>query len=313
MSYLDGCPLVGTVKLYPIIVWLNFSASFQMECKRKLKEETDLLACPACNKNYGMTGDLQPRIFMCNHSVCTKCIDDICYNSQLVCPTCKKKFKIPYGSKSVPENAYIINTLKILQKKKEETFELCKEHRRELSLFCKGNFCGMVICQLCMLESHNGHPVTDVVKEYQEALQKRLDCISKKKQDHTWLCIKGTNCMNSLREMKKNYDDKFDNMVDSVQQNVKCAEIVVEQLDIERDNLVEMKNKVIECGRVSREEVESTLDTMKQGEKPGSHLAPTPRKFLKKEIRLVETDDISALNVPANRKGITKFARIIRV
>ena len=78
------------------------------------------------------------------------------------------------------ENSYIMNTLKILARNKEERFQLCKEHKRELSLFCKGNQCGKVICQLCHLESHNGHNVVDVVKEHQKNIDKRLCYVFKK-------------------------------------------------------------------------------------------------------------------------------------
>ena len=133
-----------------------------MDGKRKLNEEAEMLACPVCFEDYQTSGNQVPRIFPCSHTICQKCVESIISGTEFVCPICRKKFETEIGTMPGLENSYIMNTLKILARNKEERFQLCKEHKRERSLFCKGNQCGKVICQLCHLESHNGHNVVDV-------------------------------------------------------------------------------------------------------------------------------------------------------
>ena len=275
-----------------------------MESKRRKMEINDQLVCPVCSKNYEISGDLLPRIFMCNHSVCTKCIDLITFNSELICPTCKNQYTIPHGPESVPESVNIVNTLKALEENEEETGELCKEHQRELGYFCKGDDCKIPVCEQCMVESHNGHPAVEVGRELQENIQVILECISKKKSEHTKLCMKDTQCIEGLKKMQTSDFIKFNYMINNVQEKLQHTETLIDNLDKESENLLEMKYKVIATGKASLEEMKSIQKAMNEGELLGSHLTSSASGSPRKEECLQKSHEVSGFNLPTSRKGI---------
>ena len=269
-----------------------------MDGKRKLNEEAEMLACPVCFEDYQTSGNQVPRIFPCSHTICQKCVESIISGTEFVCPICRKKFETEIGTMPGLENSYIMNTLKILARNKEERFQLCKEHRRELSLFCKGNQCGKVICQLCHLESHDGHNVVDVVKEHQKNIDKRLCYVIKRKSEQTRHYLKDRSCLHRLHKMQKCNLEKYSYMSDSMIANMGREKINIDDVHKEMKTLVEMKKKVEETGRASDKEIEFVRNQM------GKEIPINASKnSLNRKVALSKNHDISLFSIPANRQG----------
>ena len=130
-----------------------------------MEEIDDTTNCPVCYDTFDME-KIGPRILPCSHTTCERCMSELIRNDNcVVCPQCRKKYKAENGVTEFPQNKYIF---KLLQGRKESPprlFEMCKEHDRELSLYCKDSTCESKLCQLCLLESHKNHNVVDLVKE----------------------------------------------------------------------------------------------------------------------------------------------------
>ena len=152
-----------------------------MSRKRKLSIEDDAFSCYTCGCDYETSGDIVPRIFPCTHSMCERCIEQAIQEDELYCAKCGKNHEAVNGVKSFPENNYIISILKMLKQDEEEEFDLCDDHKRELSLYCKQNGCGGTLCQVCFIEKHNGHDIVDIIKEHQENIEDMIKLLSRKR------------------------------------------------------------------------------------------------------------------------------------
>ena len=126
-----------------------------------------ITSCSQCSELYEEKGDHVPRILPCYNTICEGCIKKLLKaGSSLKCPYCdNEKHKAPKGKKSFPENKYIITYLNNIVGK----FDNCKEHDREMSMFCNDEACEKPICSLCLIQKHSQHPVCDIV-EVQEVL-----------------------------------------------------------------------------------------------------------------------------------------------
>ena len=60
-------------------------------------------------------------------------------------------------------------------------FEICREHVRDLSLYCHEEQCGKVICQLCLLKEHRMHDVVDIEEVETQKLREQ-EMIRKNKE-----------------------------------------------------------------------------------------------------------------------------------
>ena len=266
-----------------------------MDGKHKLNEENEMLACPVCFEDYQTSGNQVPRMFPCSHTICQKCASNIISTTRFLCPMCRKKFTCEFGTMPGLENLYIISTLKILAKKKEEKFELCKEHKRELSLFCKGNQSGKVICQLCHLENHNGHNIINIVQEHQRNIERRLNYVIKRNLEQTQLYLKYRNCLQGLQKMRKYQVEKFDNMIDSMIANVSREKFNLDDVHEEMNTLLHMKKRVEDTGRSSEREMESIQNAMRK------EIPINPSKnFLNSKATLSKDSNISVFSIPAN-------------
>ena len=126
-----------------------------------------LTRCSVCSELYEEKGNHTPRILPCHNTACEGCIRKLLKaGSSLKCPYCDSEtHKPPKGKKSFPENkyilAYLINNI--------GKFDNCKEHDREMSMFCKDAACEKPISSLCFIQNHNQHHISDIV-EVQEVL-----------------------------------------------------------------------------------------------------------------------------------------------
>ena len=126
-----------------------------------------LTRCSVYSELYEEKGDHIPRILPCYNTVCEGCIRKLLKaGSSLKCPYCDSEtHEAPKGKKSFPENKYIlayhINNI--------GKFDNCKEHDREMSMFCKDAACEKPICSLCFIQNHNQHHISDIV-DVQEVL-----------------------------------------------------------------------------------------------------------------------------------------------
>ena len=71
---------------------------------------------------------------------------------------------------SFPLNKYIISSL---QKGLNLQVEWCKEHNRELVVFCDRLECKKPICVSCMVSDHKNHDVRDI-RQVEEEMRKEL-------------------------------------------------------------------------------------------------------------------------------------------
>ena len=277
--------------------------------KRKRCEDDDTFSCPICLEDYEITGDKLPRIFPCNHTNCAKCIPSMIRNADLVCPKCRKRHKVTNGVKSFPQNPYIINTLKVLEKRKEEEFKLCYRHKRELSIYCKGKGCMKPICQLCLLKSHMGHKEVDRIEEHKVKLEVLFKSLLDSKLLENLKCRKNKDSLEALENMKRNSMEKFDRMIKDVKESIASSERINQLIDEELENVLEMKTNLDETERANPKDIESVDKLLVEKKKKGSHCCylkyepAAPERDMHgtltdAEICLPKSEILSSINVP---------------
>ena len=287
--------------------------------KRKRFEEEDTLCCPVCLEKYETTGEKLPRIFPCNHTVCEKCLTNIIKNTELVCPNCRKKYRAANGAKSFPENPYVINTINILEEKKEEEFEFCKEHQRELSMYCNDESCMKPICQLCLLKSHTGHNVVDRVEEHKKKLGVLLKSFSDRRLLENLKGGKSKENLEAVENMKRNSVDKYDKMIKNIKESIVSSERINQLFGEKIENVIEMKINLDDTGRANSKDIESVdkmLDETGTKESRCCYLKYLPSaserdahgKLMDAEVCLPNSEVLSSINMPANtQSGILNF------
>ena len=278
-------------------------------------EEDDTLSCPVCFEKYETAGEKLPRIFPCTHTVCDKCITDIIKNAELVCPKCRNKYRAANGAKSFPENPYIINTINIIEEKKEEEFESCKEHKRELSIYCNDENCMKAICQLCLMKSHMGHYVVDRIEEHEEKLGVLLKSLSDSRLLESLKVKKSKESLEALENMKIKSVNKYDRMIKNVKESIALSESKNQQVEEQMKNVLEMKTNLDETGRANPKEIESVdkiLDEKVTKESRGCYLkykassleGDVHGKLMEAEICLPNSEVIFSINLQPSQTGI---------
>ena len=134
----------------------------------------------------------------------------------MVCAECRKKHSI----RTFPQNKYV---LKLLETKH---FDLCKVHGRELSLYCKENNCNKAICPICLIESHIGHQLADVIDQEKKTLtEKVVDLMDNLKGEQIKLANadreiheKNQQTLSKLKHEKKRMMDVFDQLIEQVKE-----------------------------------------------------------------------------------------------
>ena len=132
-----------------------------------MAEEDDCTTCYVCLEDFEESGRHVPRILPCHHSVCEKCLGQLPEGNHLNCPECRAKHHFDGDIRNFPQNKYILSYIRrmvSLKIRQEGAFryDICPEHVRDLSLYCRDPQCRSVICQLCLLKEHRMHDVVDI-------------------------------------------------------------------------------------------------------------------------------------------------------
>ena len=150
------------------------------------EEIDDTTCCPVCFEHYEETGNHIPRLLPCTHTLCHQCVGSLIRDATLTCPQDRQKHIAGNGPLTFPQNKYILKHLKKPKISEEEdsltafTFQQCHVHGRELSLFCKDSKCQEEICQLCHINTHQGHCVVDILQELERQrndIARNIQCV----------------------------------------------------------------------------------------------------------------------------------------
>ena len=220
-------------------------------------ELDDTTHCPVCLEPFDTTR-VVPRLMPCSHSACAKCLEELLVGNGLilVCPQCRKRHVAGSGLQSFPENKYVF---KILQRMlppppppppppAARKFTLCEIHNgeRELSLYCKSTGCEVAICQLCMINNHNGHKVVDIVDEESKKLTGLKDLICQCKATLSTAKQKvNENCEERVRVLQQRKNEvlqHFDTLIEDTKNHLKNEEKEIEKQLKSMDGLIEKFN-----------------------------------------------------------------------
>ena len=148
--------------------------------KKMAQEVNDRTQCPACFDAYMASGGHVPRLLPCGHSLCEGCLENLLTIGRVRCPKDGKKFESTTGIRKFPQNESILQNLR---KDSAGTpggtgqFQICRLHGREMSLYCRGVLCKKAICQLCMIQNHNGHNVVDIIQNQKDLIQESIQSL----------------------------------------------------------------------------------------------------------------------------------------
>ena len=152
----------------------------------KVTEVDDLTSCPVCFKDFSEVPPHVPRILPCFHTLCEHCVEQVLWNSSLVCPECREKHDAPKGVKTFQQNKYVITYIRNKRKSPEVAAPLerkqCPDHGEQLIMFCRESGCEKPICHLCLIKSHKFHDFVDLEEERKEnyrCLMKDMEEVSK--------------------------------------------------------------------------------------------------------------------------------------
>ncbi len=137
-----------------------------------MSADEDITVCPICFEKFNYDVNT-PRLLPCSHTLCHLCIEKLITSTKQVlqCPQCRQRHNVHRnGPKTFPQNKYILHiiSLKIEKqdKHKHDTLEpglqKCREHNRELGLFCLEACCQTAICLKCFTSKHLGHETIDI-------------------------------------------------------------------------------------------------------------------------------------------------------
>ncbi len=158
-----------------------------------MAERDEITKCYRCKTNFDNLKNI-PRLLPCTDTLCQSCVkESICTFSNhltLTCPVCKTKHLIDKKKgEYFPQNKYILHIVKLVKESKlehqetgvgESVLARCKEHNRELGLYCKNSSCKKAICQKCYLVSHRTHNIIDIEeKEKLELIEAVKDTLPK--------------------------------------------------------------------------------------------------------------------------------------
>ena len=258
----------------------------------------DLTNCPVCFEVYEETDDRMPRILPCHHTFCESCLKQILRKKSLVCPECRIKHPAPGGTRTYPQNKYIVANIQLTKRatppsssehsgteERElplaERFSKCAAHGKEARLFCYGNKCQKAICQLCLLNHHKSHEVVDIHEEVKEKgkilsenLQKLKEVLEgrKGKMVEAKKDIKKKNkaCVSKLQTTKEEHlriiSERYDELIKEANGEMKHViadiddELVTLNKDIELLDIIKHKN---DPEKVTREDMAKGFQTVK--------------------------------------------------
>ena len=132
-----------------------------------------LLQCQVCFEEFEEVGDHVPRLLPCTHTLCHTCIGQLIQGTKIECPECRKKHEMTNKEKSFPQNKYLLANLKRKSSQQNTTpyeFQKCKEHGKELNMFCRDLECNRLICRTCLKKEHKKHDFTEIEDQEKDLL-----------------------------------------------------------------------------------------------------------------------------------------------
>ena len=177
-------------------------------------------------------------------------------NQKLECPECRAKHDVKNEEKSFPQNKYLLMQIKRKPtearewKEERNEKEFCKEHEKELVLFCNEPGCQKPVCPLCLKKYHRRHHVTDIEDEMREVVMKKITFFEKNLKEKIAI-LNGTKndvmrktevCLNDLKKrrekIKDEIDKQFGQMEKEVEDHLKEQNIFVDnEIDALYENL----------------------------------------------------------------------------
>ncbi len=203
------------------LIWMNLDTGSRTAKRISLEK---LLSCPVCCYMYDCD-EFVPRLLPCTHTICNACLQHQIYQSEsdayFKCPQCKHECNLRPNeaptTKQFVQNRYLLPHIeKQLSAKPdidlEETLTKCPEHvDKMLKLFCKGSDCGFAICQTCYIESHEYHPIVDILEIKGDVLEA---CIAAEKDLVA--------CINRISMMQEKLGKKYKQRSDIMSKHIEC-------------------------------------------------------------------------------------------
>ena len=183
----------------------------------------EILFCQVCYEEFEDNGVHVPRILPCGHSMCHNCVGRLIQRNKLECPDCRMKHEAKNKEKSFPRNKHILVQMSRRTSKPGHVQpEKCREHGKELNIFCKEPGCQRIICRICLSRNHRRHEVVDAeegmnevidilqknIKAVTDNLQKKIRIITTAKKDAAKNIDRNLNELKIKKQyMMKKYDE----------------------------------------------------------------------------------------------------------
>ena len=240
-----------------------------------------LLSCVVCLEDFEEDGDKTPRLLPCTHTLCQNCIKQLIRNQKLECPECRAKLDAKNEGKSFPQNKYLLIQIKRKSvKNKEEKvprgYDRCKDHRKELSLFCQEPDCQIAICQTCLIKYHKKHDFVELeeemkknviveVEQVRKNLESKMRLISSVKED---VEKKAEESVNELKRKQEEINRKIEQLIKKAEETKKETNLHLDdELSAMNVNIVllETINQNIDHkDEMSYEEITGIQETIKE-------------------------------------------------
>ena len=171
-------------------------------------------------------------------------LGDVVNKATPVCPECQVKHKAENEERSFPQNKYILASVRRKTpgiQQIREVGEKCKEHGKELGLFCRDSRCRKAICQTCMLRNHRSHDIGEIEEDEKEVLIIKLNNVKSNLQAKRHMLLhakedlamksKGcrTNMENVKREIVKAINERFGELANFVEQQKKESDAKIKE------------------------------------------------------------------------------------
>ena len=193
-----------------------------------------LLSCVVCLEEFEEDGDKIPRLLPCTHTLCQNCIKQLIRYEKLECPECRAKHEAKNKEKSFQQNKYILIQIRRSVKSKEKRvprgYDRCKDHGKELSLFCQEADCQVAICQSCLSKNHKKHDVVELEEEIKN------------------------NVITEVEKIRKNLKSKM-RLISSVKENVETKT---------EESVNDLKQKQEEINRQIQKMIKKALETKRE-------------------------------------------------
>ena len=264
----------------------------------KLEEQ---LTCPVCLTHY-----TKPKTLPCLHSFCEHCIEALPQDrrNDFLCPTCRRRTKLPEGGARAFPVAFTLNNLKemyslmkktpaVLPNPQEAT---CSDHGKPLELFCET--CDTVICVTCQVRNHKHHEYNLISDSYTKHCQKLRECLSPvegKKEALKKVLSAIVEREGAIRERGEGVLEEIHKMVEEMMNVLRESE---RKLTEQAKRVTEAKLKVLseqmKSAEVSLSLLEDVEDYVEQSLKTGN-----PQQVLRSKKQMMEhtSEIISQINV----------------